>query len=252
MSSSIIPITTFADDPEGWLGYLSRRLRTSVAARWQAAAQVVVGPYRERSASIDVVETLKGETGAEPITIVLPEPEGPDALPGVPVPGDEDLTMAFLAGVGPDGAWSLLSAPGSLVSAAEPDRLAAELPAARWCAALPSEGRPERGRSLAASVTDQDPAVSMSALTLIADQQVTAATDAVRELAASDDPIGATLAASVLWRLGHQGDATAAFTATSERIGRERLRDLWQVRASEGPEVPSILFGPDPESPWSR
>jgi hypothetical protein len=250
-SSSLTPITTFVDDPAGWLGYLARRLRTSVAARWQPAALVVVGRYRADAAAIDVEDALKGEVAGEPIKLSLPQPEGMDAYPSVVVPGNGDLTLAFLAGIGAEGGRPPLGVPGSVVSAAQPDRLAAELPAARWCAALPADG-PARVRALATAVTDQDPQISASALTLIADQRVDAAAAAVEGLAASDDPLRATSAASVLWLLGRQTEAIAAFTATSERVGHDRLLELWQVRPSDSPAEPSILFGPDPESPWSR
>jgi hypothetical protein len=104
-SASISPITTFVDDPEGWLGYLDRRLRTSVAARWQTAELVVVCSYRADSAAIEVAETLKGEMISEPIKLSLPGPEGTDAYPSVLVPGDGDLTLAFLADIGVDGGW---------------------------------------------------------------------------------------------------------------------------------------------------
>lgn len=250
-SSSISPITTFVDDPAGWLDYLARRLRTSVAARWLAAEVVVVGRYRADSAEIIVAEVLKGKITGESIRLALPEPEGTDAYPSVPVPANGDLTLAFLAGAEADGERPPLSVPGALLFAAEPDRWTAELQTARWCAALPDD-RTARAAAVATAVPDEDRTRSASALTLIADEQLDNAAGAVQDLAGSDDPYRASLAASALWLLGREGDAVAAFDAMADRVGRDQLLDLWQVRASDDSEDPQILWGPDPESPWSR
>src|SRR5688500_3451823 len=122
--ASVTPVTTFLDEPTGWLDYVARVTRSTVGARWTASQLALVGTFDADSSSVEDVEVLKGTADAV-VEFALPRPAGAGAA--IVLPDDGERVLAFLTAGDSPGAWRPIARPGALEPESATDDFDADL-----------------------------------------------------------------------------------------------------------------------------
>lgn len=249
-SASVAPVTTFPDEPEGWLAYLAALTRSTIGARASVAELVLYASFRSASSTLEVTESFKGEPGPRPVELELPRPNGAGAPGGIAVPTDGEPTLAFLV-AGTDARWLPVGMPGALVPSWAAADFAGDVAATQWFCSLPSDPA-QRSSAFAAGLDDRNVAIRASSIRAIADEALGQGVPALEAVvsAADGDPRWRVLAAVSLWLLDRRASAVSTFRSAYERTPRDRFLSMWQVQQTVDDEPPVTLYGPDPETGW--